>query len=163
MPAAIVPVEDAWPLSTCEPLVVSHTGIRRRFSLTQNTNGEIMKTLFVGVLGLFTFMAMGCGSSSSGGGAATTACTTGTGTSKVCFELSTNSAAVGGVAAAKSDCTQSGGVVSDTCSHVGADGGCKATVTSGTVSVTTTFWYYTGSASSEMSSCTSGGDTWISP
>jgi len=117
-----------------------------------------MRSVIVVSLGLFGLLTPGCGD--SGG---TTACTTGMGNAKVCIETSASMTAVGGIDAAKRDCTNAGGVVSDTCSHVGADGGCRTTVAAGNVSLSTTTWYYAGNAAAEMSNCTGGGSTWISP
>jgi hypothetical protein len=119
-----------------------------------------MRSVIVVAFGLLGFLTIDCG---SGDGAATTACTTGMGTARTCVETSANMTAVGGVDAAKRDCTNGGGVASDACSHAGADGGCKTTVAAGNVTLSTTYWYYAGNASSEMSACTSGGSVWISP
>jgi len=104
--------------------------------------------------------AAGCGGGSSG---ATVACTSGTGTSQSCFEIYASNAAGSGAAAAKMDCTNSGGVASDMCSHAGADGGCKTDVSQGGVTASLTTWYCSGNAASEMQACTSNGDTWIAP
>jgi hypothetical protein len=121
-----------------------------------------MRDLTAGGIALFAWLICGCGSSSGGGGA-TTACTVGADTTRTCIETSSNAAVATGVAQAKTDCTNGGGVASDACSHVGADGGCKMTLTSGSITLSTTIWSYTGSPTSEMDSCTSGGNTWISP
>jgi hypothetical protein len=99
----------------------------------------------------------GCGD----GGGAMLACTLGTGTSKSCFEISTNTS--GNVAAAKMDCTNGGGVASDTCPRDGADGACRMTTTSGSVTISETFWYYSGNGATEMKSCVDAGNTWIAP
>ena len=109
------------------------------------------------LLAIVSISAAGCGGSSG----TQFACTVGTGTSKTCFEISTNT--TGNVSAAQMDCTNSGGVSSTTCSLDGADGACKMTTTSGSVSITETFWYYAGDAANEMQSCASGGGTWIAP
>ena len=120
------------------------------------------KPRFQSVVGVL-FLVAACGSSGSGGGAGTTACTLQSGTSRQCVETSTNAAVAGGIAAAQSDCVKGGGVASDTCSHTGADGGCKTTFSSGALMVSTTIWYYAGAASSEMSGCTASGNAWIAP
>jgi hypothetical protein len=120
---------------------------------------------FVTVIGALCLLS-GCGSLESGGGAATTACTLQTGVQRQCVETSTNAAATGGLAAAQSDCVKEGGVASDVCSHVGADGGCKTVIASGVITVSTTLWTYTGvtsTASAEMSGCMANGNTWITP
>jgi hypothetical protein len=108
-------------------------------------------------LGLVAIVGAGCGSSGS-----TAACTEGTGTAKTCLEYSlsggNNSDALAQI---KTSCTQSGGVASDTCSHVGADGGCRQTAAQGTVSVSITSWSY--GDTNAMSSCTSGGGVWVAP
>jgi hypothetical protein len=68
--------------------------------------------------------------------------------------------------AAENDCTNNGGVVSNACSHDGADGGCKKTTTTDGISVSTTVWYYSGVADTvgtETSSCAQNGGNWVSP
>jgi len=127
-----------------------------------------MRKHLAGPLSFFVFFfcaiaAAGCGSSSSG---AKFACTNGSGTSQTCIEITASSAQAGGVDQAKMDCTNGGGVASDTCSHVGADGACKTDLSQNGVTATFTSWYYSGDATTkadEMSACTSNGDTWISP
>lgn len=108
------------------------------------------------------FAVLGCGA--SGGGAATTACTLSSDSAeKTCIETSSSQSVSGGIAQAKADCTKGGGIASDACSHVGADGGCKSALASGTITLSTTTWYYAGAATTEMASCVSGGSTWIAP
>jgi hypothetical protein len=117
-----------------------------------------MKLLTVAALGVLWTLA-GCGE-----GGATTACTLGTGATRVCLEIWTNTPAPGGLPQAQADCTNGGGVASTTCSHVGADGGCRTSLVSGDIMETTTQWFYAGMASSEMASCEKGsGNTWVSP
>jgi hypothetical protein len=105
-------------------------------------------------------LGAGCGTGSSGG---TTACTFGSGAAQTCEETSSSEVVSGGIAQAKSDCVNEGGVASDTCSHVGADGGCKVSSSGGGITLSSTTWYYAGQAASEMSQCTGNGDTWLSP
>jgi hypothetical protein len=115
----------------------------------------------VGFLGLLAVTAAaGCG---GGSGGAMLACTMTTGTSRTCFEIYSSIAAAGGEAAAKMDCVNGGGVASDICPRDGADGGCKMTQSQGGITQSTTFWYYTGNAASEMQGCVSSGGTWIAP
>ena len=113
------------------------------------------------VMGALFLVAAGCGS--SGGGGATTACTQGSGAAKTCIETYSSYAVSGGVAQAKTDCTNGGGVASDTCSHAGADGGCKIAESSGGITASFTSWYYAGNASTEMANCSSGGGVWVMP
>ena len=99
-------------------------------------------------------------------GSTTTACTIGTGPSQTCVEVWTNVSTSQTITTAQNDCTNNGGVVSNACSHDGADGGCKKTTTSVGISVSTTVWYYSGAADTvdtETSSCAQNGGTWLSP
>jgi hypothetical protein len=99
-----------------------------------------------------------CDGGSSGN---TTACTTGSGTTKTCVELSgIPSEAVLGQTDA---CVSSGGVASSSCSHLGADGGCRVKSTAPGASQTVTTWMYAGNADNERLACTSNGQTWITP
>jgi hypothetical protein len=110
------------------------------------------------ILALFAIVASGCGSSSGGG---TVACTNATG--KTCLEVYASNTTTAGIALANADCTKGGGVVSEFCSHAGADGACKMDASQTGVTATVTIWYYAGTAASEMQSCTSRGDIWIAP
>jgi hypothetical protein len=121
-----------------------------------------MKRTLVWWLGLVAIVGAGCGGDSG----STAACTQGTGTAQTCIEYTVS----GGGANAdfftqvKMSCTQGGGVASNTCSHAGADGACRQSAAQGGVSVSLTTWFYSGTnAASEMSTCTSGGGTWIAP
>jgi hypothetical protein len=99
-------------------------------------------------------------------GSTTTACTLGTGPSQTCLEVWTNVSTSQSITTAENDCTNNGGVLSNACSHNGADGGCTKTTTSVGISVSTTAWYYSGVAetvSTEMSNCAQNGGTWVSP
>ena len=99
-------------------------------------------------------------------GSTTTACTVGTGTSQTCVEVWTNISTSQTITTAENDCANNGGVVSNACSHDGADGGCKKTTTTAGISVSTTVWYYSGVADTvgtETSSCAQNGATWVSP
>ena len=99
-------------------------------------------------------------------GSTTTACTTGTGSSQTCVEVTTNVATSQTIAEAQNQCTNNGGVVSNACPRDGADGGCRTTTTSSGISVSTTIWYYTGvaeTADTEASSCGQNAGTWVSP
>ena len=122
-----------------------------------------MKRLsLVGVFLVF-LLAIGCDVLH---GSTTTACTLGTGPSQTCLEVWTNVSTSQIITASENDCTNNGGVVSNACSHDGADGGCKTTKTSSGVSVSTTVWYYSGVAETvdtEMSNCAQSSGTWISP
>jgi hypothetical protein len=116
----------------------------------------------VGIL-LVPLLAVGCNVVH---GSTTTACTLGTGPSQTCVEVWTNVSTSQSITTAENDCTNNGGVVSNACSHDGADGGCKTTTTSSGVSVSTTVWSYSGVAdtiATEMSNCSQGGGTWLSP
>jgi len=115
-------------------------------------------------IGLLLIIGAGCGGGSSGGNdGATTACTISTSTDKACDEIYQSDATAASVARLEGDCTDSGGVVSDLCSHTGADGGCKLAQTNGGVTIAITNWYYTGNTATEMESCIGGGGTWIAP
>jgi hypothetical protein len=112
------------------------------------------------VLGLLVIVGAGCGGDSG----ASAACTTGTGTGRSCLEYN----ASGGNLASTFDqikmaCTQSGGTASNSCSHDGADGGCRMTQVQGGASVSVSFWYYNGMAANEMQACVNAGNTWIAP
>jgi len=99
-------------------------------------------------------------------GSTTTACTVGTGPTQTCVEVWTNVSTSQSLATAENDCVNNGGIVSNACSHDGADGGCKSTASSSGISTSTTFWYYSGVAATvdtEMSNCAQSGGTWISP
>jgi hypothetical protein len=112
-----------------------------------------MKLLLIGALGSLTLGILGCG----GDGGSSFACTTGTGTARLCIDTTTN---ISGTP----NC--GGGTQSDACPHVGADGGCKMSFASGGASLMQTIWYYTGtttSTSQEMSDCANNGGTWIQP
>jgi hypothetical protein len=109
-------------------------------------------------------MAAGCGSGNSGGiGGGTFACTNVSGGSQTCFEIYASDTTAAGIASAKADCTNGGGVASDMCPHGGADGACKMDASQTGVTASVTTWYYAGNAASEMQACTTGGDTWVAP
>ena len=117
--------------------------------------------------GAMCLLVAGCGSGGSVGGG-TTACTQGanSGAAKTCLETYSSYVVSGGTAQAKADCTSGGGVASDTCSHVGADGGCKLTGSSGGITFTYTTWTYSGNAadaSAQMAVCLSAGNVWVAP
>jgi len=122
-----------------------------------------MKRLsLVGVL-FVPLLAVGCNVVH---GSTTIACTLGTGPSQTCVEVWTNVSTSQTITTAENDCTNNGGVVSNTCSHDGADGGCKTTTTSSGISVSKTVWFYSGVAETvdtEMSDCAQSGGTWLSP
>jgi hypothetical protein len=104
-------------------------------------------------LGSLLFMAVGCGS----GGGNTFACLTGSGTSQICIETTTN-------VSGNPNC--GGGMLVSACPRTGADGACVQSITVGGASLTQTIWYYSGSAtqkSQEMSDCTDNGGSWTSP
>lgn len=108
-------------------------------------------------------LGMACGGP---GGAGTVSCTTGTGSSLGCVEY--NWSGLGYTDIWSAACTQGGGTAGTGCTHAGAVGGCKLTVTTGGTSLSTTAWYYSGSASSLQSACTasSSGSTtavWLNP
>ncbi len=116
----------------------------------------------VGVLLVF-LEAVGCDALH---GSTTTACTKGTGASQTCVEVTTNVATSQTLTEAQNECTTNGGVVSNACSHDGADGGCRTTTTSAGISVSTTIWYYSGvadTADTEASSCGQNGGSWLAP
>ena len=127
-----------------------------------NLGGTMKRFSLVGVF-LVSLLAVGCDVLH---GSTTTACTLGTGPSQTCLEVWTNVSTSQSITAAENDCTNNGGVLSNACSHDGADGGCKTTKTSSGVSVSTTVWYYSGVAETvdtEMSNCAQSSGTWISP
>jgi hypothetical protein len=118
-----------------------------------------MKLLLVGAFGSLALGIFGCGGGNGGiGGGTSSACTSGTGSDRLCIETMTNFPGTP---------TCSGGTLSDACPHAGADGGCQmAPLTVNGASLTQTAWYYTGSATStsqEMSDCADFGGTWIAP
>jgi hypothetical protein len=99
-------------------------------------------------------------------GSTTTACTKGSGSGQTCVEVTANVTTSQTIAEANNECTNNGGIVSNACSHDGADGGCRTTATSSGISVSTTIWYYSGvaeTADTEASSCGQNGGAWISP
>jgi hypothetical protein len=99
-------------------------------------------------------------------GSTTTACTLGTGPSQTCVEVWTNVSTSQSITAAEDNCTNNGGVITNACSHDGADGACKTTTTSSGVSVSTTVWYFSGVADTvdaEMSNCAQSGGAWLAP
>ena len=117
-------------------------------------------------LGLLLMVAAGCGGGEGpnpfpGGG--TTACTTGTGTKQTCDEFYQSNATSASLSRLMMDCTTAGGVTSSSCSHAGADGGCKVANTNAGVTIGVTTWYYAGNAAGEMQTCTGGGGTWLDP
>jgi hypothetical protein len=153
--AAVVPREK----SRIQPALVfvagDHLRRRPRDGYMMSMTMKLFTTVALGVL----LALAGCGE-----GGATTACTLGTGATRVCLEIWTNTPASGGLQKAEADCTNDGGVASTTCSHVGADGGCGMSIVSGAIMEKTTQWFYAGMASSEMASCLQGsGNTWVSP
>jgi hypothetical protein len=122
-----------------------------------------MKHLFCVVVLLASLLIVGCDAIH---GSTTTACTIGAGPSQTCVEVWTNVSTSQTVTTAQNDCTNNGGVVSNVCSHDGADGGCKKTTTSAGISVSTTVWYYSGAADAvdtETSNCAQNGGAWLSP
>lgn len=122
-----------------------------------------MKHLLRVVVLLVPLLGVGCNAIH---GSTTTACTAGTGPSQTCLEVWTNISTSQTITTAENDCTNNGGIVSNACSHDGADGGCKKTTTTDGISVSTTVWYYTGvsdTVDTETSSCAQNGGTWVSP
>jgi hypothetical protein len=127
-----------------------------------NLGGTMNRLSLVGSL-LVALLGVGCNVVH---GSTTTACTVGTGPSQTCVEVWTNVSTSQSITTAENDCTNNGGVVSNACSHDGADGGCKTTTTSSGVSVSTTVWYYSGvpeTIDMESSNCAQNGGTWLSP
>jgi hypothetical protein len=125
--------------------------------------GDTMKHLFRVVILLVPLLVVGCDAIH---GSTTTACTVDTGPSQTCVEVWTNVSTSQTITTAQNDCTNSGGVVSNVCSHDGADGGCKKMTTSAGISVSTTVWYYSGAADTvdtETSNCAQNGGAWLSP
>jgi hypothetical protein len=97
--------------------------------------------------------AAGCG----GDGGNSFSCLSGSGTSQLCIDTTTN-------APGTPNCGS--GTRVDTCPHAGADGGCVHSFAAGGTSLKQTIWYYSGTASltsQEMSDCTDNGGTWIAP
>jgi hypothetical protein len=124
----------------------------------------VMTMRLLRTLALFAIVAAGCGSGDSGGsGGGTFACTNVSGTSPTCFEIYASNATASGIASAKGDCTNGGGVASDICPRAGADGACQMDDSQTGATATVTTWYYAGNAASEMQACLGGGDTWIAP
>jgi hypothetical protein len=122
-----------------------------------------MKRLSLAGALLVPLLAVGCDVLH---GSTTTACTMGTGPNQTCVEVWANLSTSQTIATAQNDCTNNGGVVSNACSHDGADGGCKKTTTSSGISVSTTVWYYSSVADTvdtETSNCAQNGGTWMSP
>ena len=131
--------------------------------LSNRNLGATMKRLLLVVVLLVPLLAAGCNVVH---GSTTTACTVGAGPSQTCVEVWTNVSTSQSIATAENECSAKGGVVSNTCSRDGADGGCKTTTTSSGVSVSTTVWYFSGVAETvdaETSSCAQNGGTWVSP
>jgi len=99
-------------------------------------------------------------------GSTTTACTMGAGPSQTCVEVWSNVSTSQANTSAQNDCTNNGGVVSNSCSRDGADGGCKKSSTTSGVEVSTTLWYYSGAddtAAAEASKCAEAGGTLLAP
>jgi len=106
--------------------------------------------MLVGVMGLVVSALVGCGSDGS-----SFSCLTGSGTSQLCIETTTN---VSGAP----NC--GGGTQVSACPRTGADGACRHSIAAGGASLTQTIWYYSGTnTSQEMSDCTSNGGVWIQP
>jgi hypothetical protein len=107
------------------------------------------------VLGLLLALA-GCGVTDK----VTSACTTGTGASRTCVEVTVTKAVAGD---RMTMCTDQGGVPSDSCDRAGADGSCQSTQTIAGVDALVTAWFYSGNTSQEMAGCAANGGTWVSP
>jgi hypothetical protein len=120
------------------------------------------KLLTIAALAAGLVLGMACG----GLGGSQVSCTVGTGTNLGCFEYSWGGV---GVDVWTQACTAGGGTAGTACARAGAVGGCKVTVTEGTTTLSTTTWYYSGTAASLQSSCTSQGGsngitaTWVAP
>lgn len=110
--------------------------------------------LIAAALGV-TLVLSACGSDAS-----TTTCTIGTGPQRVCYETSSTNA---GSLQTQVECEGNGGVFSSTCSHTGADGGCRISDTTAGITVTSTQWSYTGDPALEKSHCERAGGVWILP
>jgi len=118
----------------------------------------------VRTLALLVLIAAGCGSENgAGSGGQTVACTNVSASSPTCFEIYASNTTPAGIAAARTDCTNGGGVASDTCPRAGADGACEMDDSQTGVTASVTTWYYAGDAATEMQDCLNGGDTWIAP
>lgn len=121
------------------------------------------KNLMLAVLAAaVVLLGVACG----GVGGGTVSCTEGTGTSMACVEYNWSGGLYSDIWS--SACTQNGGTAGTACSHVGAVGGCKVTVTVSSSSLSTTAWYYSGTASTLQTACTnqSGSGitaTWLTP
>jgi hypothetical protein len=102
---------------------------------------------------LLGFAMLGCGGSAGN----SFACLSGTGTSRLCLETTTN-------VAGTPNCGV--GMRVDACPRDGADGGCEHSFTSSGASIDQTIWYYSGTpgqTSQEMSDCANNGGTWHQP
>jgi hypothetical protein len=105
------------------------------------------------VFGSLIFIAAGCGSN----GGNSFDCLTGSGTSQLCIETTTN-------VQGSPNC--GAGMLVSACPRTGADGACLESFAAVGASLSQTIWYYSGSAtatSQEMSDCLNNGGTWMSP
>jgi len=108
---------------------------------------------WVGALAALGFALLGCG----GGGGNSFACLSGSGTSRLCIETTTN-------VAGTPNCGV--GMLVGACPRDGADGACEHSFASGGASIAQTIWYYSGTpgeTSQEMSDCVDNGGAWHQP
>lgn len=106
-----------------------------------------------------SLFALGCGAA----GGTTYSCDNPSGASgRGCVEYSWTGS---GYTAANwsAACTSGGGTSGTGCSHTGALGGCRLTASAGNTSLTTTTWFYTGTAADLQQACTAGTGTWVNP
>ena len=66
-------------------------------------------------------------------------------------------------AAWASACTQQKGTAGTGCTRTGAVGGCKVTTTNAGITITTTTWFYSGTAADVKTACGFQNGTFVSP
>jgi hypothetical protein len=109
---------------------------------------------------LLALTLFACGGSSSSGLAS---CDVTTSSTHSCTEYAWSGNGVDPVLQFSQPCTLEGGSPGEGCSHSGAVGSCATTSSNGNMTVTTTSWYYTGTASMLMTVCAMSGGTWRTP
>ena len=108
------------------------------------------------VYGLVLVFAAACGGddASTAGGSATSCDDTKNGTHGCSDYVSNNSTLVAATALA---CTQVGNTVVKSCDKTGIVAGCKTAAGAGTLTATTTVWFYSGTVASVTAACSSPG------
>jgi hypothetical protein len=111
------------------------------------------------LLGGLALLFVGCGGGTSG----SFSCDVASATTHACTDTTWSGGNSDPSSTLMQSCTGNGGMVVSSCSHTGAVGGCKNTISQGSVSISTTQWYYSGTASTLMSSCTMNNGAWVNP